>query len=94
MCRIFKGCFVIYRENIRVFGGNYRVWSYLQFGQSTLVAYQQQVAAVIDENLLLKPATLGRFLLHVGAGQVPMHERRFARIEGANDAQSQIGHGP
>lgn len=33
--------------------------TYLHFGQATLVANQQQVAAVIDEDLLLEAAALG-----------------------------------
>lgn len=67
---------------------------YLHFRQSTLIANQQQVAAVIDEDLFLETATLWWFLLHVGASQIPMHQRRFARIQRADDAQSQIWYGP
>lgn len=49
--------------------------TYLHFWQTTLVTNQQQVAAVIDENLLLEATALRRLLLHVGAGQVPVHQR-------------------
>lgn len=33
--------------------------TYLQLRQAALIAYQQQIAAVIDENLLLETAAFG-----------------------------------
>lgn len=48
--------------------------TYLHFGSSTLVANEQQVALAIDEDLLLEPTTFGRLLLHVGSGEIAMHQ--------------------
>ena len=46
----------------------------------------------VDDDLLLEAAALGALLLHVGAGQVAVHERRLARGQRPHDAQADVGH--
>lgn len=69
-------------------------FNYLHFWWSSLVAYQQQMALILDEHLLLESATLRRLFLDVLARQVPVHQRRFARAQRAHDAQPQLWYCP
>ena len=46
----------------------------------------------VDDDLLLEAAALGALLLHVGAGQVAVHERRLAGGQRPHDAQPDVGH--
>ena len=46
----------------------------------------------VDDDLLLEAAALGALLLHVGAGQVAVHERGLAGGQRPHDAQPDVGH--
>jgi hypothetical protein len=45
----------------------------------------------VDNDLLLEPSALGTLLLHVRTREVPVHESRLARGQGADDAQANVG---
>lgn len=62
--------------------------SYLHLGRTALVTYEQQIALAIDKDFLLEASPLRRLLLHVGTGEITMYQRRLARIERADNAQS------
>lgn len=62
--------------------------SYLHLGRAALVTYEQQIALAIDKDFFLEASPLRRLLLHVGTGEITMYQRRLARIERADNAQS------
>lgn len=59
---------------------------------AALVPDEQQVRGAVHEDLLLEAAALGRLLLHVGAGEVAVHQGRLPRRQRAHDAEPQVGH--
>lgn len=64
----------------------------LHLRRAALVSDEQQVRGAVHEDLLLEAAALGRLLLHVGAGEVAVHQGRLARRQRAHDAEPQVGH--
>lgn len=66
--------------------------TYLKFGRSAFIADEEKVRLSVDGNLFFESAAFGRFLLHVGAGEVAMDQGRFAGRQRPDDAQTQIGH--
>ena len=66
--------------------------THLELGRASLVADEEEVAVSVDDDLLLEAAALGALLLHVGAGQVAVHERRLAGGQRPHDAQPDVGH--
>lgn len=67
-------------------GGKLHLW------RATLVPDEQQVRRAVHQDLLLEAAALGRLLLHVGAGEVAVHQGGLARRQRADNAEPQVGH--
>ena len=65
---------------------------HLELGRPSLVADEEEVAVSVDDDLLLEAAALGTLLLHVGAGEVAVHERRLAGGQRPHDAEADVGH--
>ena len=65
---------------------------HLELGRPSLVADEEEVAVSVDDDLLLEAAALGTLLLHVGAGEVAVHERRLPGGQRPHDAEADVGH--